>query len=97
MKKVLFLLSTLLIVFLIYSFSLNREWQSFDEKIIYDEGIFPIATNFCEVFEIISRYAFKYHTESQNAFFSNIVNIRSDPLGAALYIFALYFFKKELA
>ena len=85
----------LLIIFTIYSFSLNRDWQYFDEKIIQDEGIFPITNTISEAIESISLFAFNYHTESNNTFFSNIINIRSNPLGAALYIAALFLFKKN--
>ena len=93
-KNIFFLLVTLVIVFGIYSFSLNREWQFFDEKGMYaDERLFPIPYSFSEIFEIISQYAFNYNIDSQNAFFSNIVSVRSTLLGAVFNIFLLYFFK----
>ena len=95
LKKLIYIFFTLALVFLVFSFSLNRDWQYFDEKIIFDEGIFPIPTSFTEALEVILLYAFNYHTDSHNAFFSNIVNIRSDPLGASIYILALYFFQKN--
>src|SRR3989338_4537303 len=90
-----FLVITLGIVFGIYSFSLNREWQFFDERGIYNEAIFPRPQTFSELIEIIKTYAFNYHLDSQNAFFSNIVTVRSNSLGAILHIFFSFLFKKN--
>ena len=90
-----FLVITLGIVFGIYSFSLNREWQFFDERGIYNEAIFPRPQTFSELIEIIKTYAFNYHLDSQNAFFSNIVTVRSNSLGAILQILFSFLFKKN--
>ena len=95
MKK--FLLFTLFFVFLIYSFSLNREWQLFDEKGMYvDEKLFPMPTHFGEIFEVIKTFAFNYHIDSQNAFYSNVITIRSNLLGAILNIIISYLFQKNI-
>ena len=42
--KFYFLLSSLLIVFIVYSFSLFRPWQPFDERVFYSESLFPTPT-----------------------------------------------------
>ena len=94
LKKSAWLLLTILITFIIYSPSLNREWQFFDERLITNEGLFPIAINTQEVFEIIKTYAFSYHSDYQNAFFSNLIITRyTNIIGAILNILILYFFK----
>ena len=94
-NKAVFLLFTLILVFSVYSFSLNREWQFFDERLIYGEGLFPIPSNISEVFEIAKTYLFNYHFDSQNAFFSNTIIMRSAPVGDFLKIFLSFFFKKN--
>ncbi len=94
-SKTLFLLFTLITIFFFYSFSLNREWQFFDERLIYGEGLFPIPSSISEVFEVIKTYAFNYHFDSQNAFFSNIVVMRSAPAGDFLKVLVSFFFKKN--
>ncbi|MBI3591295.1 MAG: hypothetical protein HY094_07980 [Candidatus Melainabacteria bacterium] len=95
-KKLFFLFTTIIIVLLVYLPSLNREWQFFDERLISNESLFPIPLNITELFEIIRTYAFNYHTDSQNAFFSNIINARySNALGAIFNILIFYLFKKN--
>lgn len=78
------LFGSLLIVFLTYSFSLNRGWQFFDERMIYNEGLLPTPRDFGELLEIIKTYCFTYHFDSQNTFFSNLINVRSAPFGEML-------------
>lgn len=90
-----YLLFCLLIVIITYSFSLNRSWQFFDERAIYNEGLLPIPVNFSEFAEVISTYGFNHHFDSQNTFFSNIINIRSAPLGEILKTMVAFFLKKN--
>ena len=95
-RKVILLTCTLLTVFLIYSFSLNRDWIYFDEKVMYfEEGLFPLPANLNEMFEIISTFAFSHNFDSQNPMVSNIVNIRSTPFGAILNIVVYFIFQKN--
>ena len=95
-QQFFFIIGTLLIVFLIYLPTLNRDWLMFDEKeIYYNESIFPTPTYFSEIPEVISTYAFNSNFESQNLMLSNIINIRSNPLGTILNILVSYFFKKN--
>lgn len=92
----IFLLSALYIIFLIYFPSLNREWQFFDERLLYNEGLFPIPNSFTELLEVIRTYAFNYHIDSQNAFFSNIITVRSNIVGTILNILVSYLFQTNV-
>ncbi|MBI3309158.1 MAG: hypothetical protein HYZ79_07280, partial [Candidatus Melainabacteria bacterium] len=94
-KPAIFLAITLLIVFIVYFPSLNREWQFFDERSFYEESLFPIATSIAELIELIKTYAFSYHIGSQNTFFSNIITVRSNVLGAIMNMFVMFLFKKN--
>ena len=89
------ILGTVFIVFIIYSFSLNREWQAFDERVFYNELIFPIPTRFDEIPEVIKNFVFGYHIESMNTFFSTHQTIRSNPIAGSLVVLASFFFKKN--
>ena len=92
----LYLIGVLLIVSFVFLPTVNREWQMFDEKdIYYNEGLYPIPNNLSEAFEVISIYSPNFNFESQNLQFSNIVNIRSNPIGSAINILISYFFKKN--
>lgn len=95
-KKLWLILLTILPILVIYSFSLNREWQLFDEKGMYvDEKLFPTSNSISELFEVISTYALSYNIDSQNAFFSNIVSVRSNLLGAILNILTQFLFSNN--
>ncbi|MBI3308190.1 MAG: hypothetical protein HYZ79_02320, partial [Candidatus Melainabacteria bacterium] len=59
-------LVTLLITFFIYSFSLFRGWQLFDERLFYQETLFPIPQTFKEIFEIFKEFGLNAHIESSN-------------------------------
>ncbi|MBI3591297.1 MAG: hypothetical protein HY094_07990 [Candidatus Melainabacteria bacterium] len=89
----LYLLGTMLLVLIIYSFSLFRPWQPFDEKIIYAETLLPIPTRLDEIFEDIHTFVVNCHTESMNSTFSNHMTIRSVPLAWSIFVFISYFFK----
>lgn len=88
-----YFLFSLLIVLIIYSFSLFRPWQPFDEKLIYAETLFPIPKSFEEVFEIIKTFVINSHIESMNSTFSNNIALRSAPLPWSIFVFFSYFFK----
>ena len=90
-----FFLSTLGIVFFIYFFSLFRPWHPFDEKLIYDESLFPIPQRFSEIFEIIQNFVINSHIESLNSTFSNHVAIRSAPVPWSIFVFLFYLFKSN--
>ena len=91
----LYLISTLLLIGFIYSFSLFRDWQTFDERVFYNEDIFPIPTQFSEIAEIISKFVVGYHIESMNTYFSNHLTIRSNPFAASLVVIVSFFFQKN--
>lgn len=94
-EEFLYLLGTLVLTFLVYFFSLFREWQAFDERVIYKETIFPIPISFSEISDIIQNFVFGYHVESTNTFFSSFITIRSNPIAGALYVFVSFFLKKS--
>lgn len=94
-KKNIYLASTILVVFFIYSFSLTRGWQSFDERLFHQETLFPIPTSFSEIFEVICSFVLNYHNESMNVFFSNHMTIRSNQIASMLIVFTSYFLKKS--
>ena len=95
-EKNLYLLATILIVFFIYSFSLFRPWQPFDERLLYNETLFPIPQTISEIPEIIKAFVLNYHIESMNSFFSNFMTIRSNPIAEILVIVVSFFFKKNV-
>ena len=86
---------TLLVVFFVYSFSLFRPWQPFDERAFYDNVLFPIPNRFNEIFEVIKVFVLHSHIVSMNYFFSNHATLRSDPTAWTMLVFIFYFFKKS--
>ncbi len=95
-KKVFsYLLGTVFLVFFIYSFSLFRPWQPFDERLFYNEEFLPIPQSFGEVFEIINSFVLNSHIVSTNTFFSNHLLLRSDPVAWSILTFIFFFFKKN--
>lgn len=81
------------VTLLVYSFSLFRPWIPFDERLFFQETLFPIASSFGELNEIIQNFAKNCHIESMNPFFSNHHTLRHDPLSWYLIVFLLYLFK----
>ena len=90
-----YLSAVIIIVFLIYSFSLTRTWLPFDESLIHKEELLPIPASFNELFEVINSFVFNCHMVSMNSFFSNIVTLRSAPLVWSVLSCILFFFKKN--
>ena len=90
------LIITIILISLTFIPTVNRDWQMFDEKdIYYNESLYPIPLNLPEFFEVIYNYVPNFNFESQNLQFSNITNIRSNPVGAACNILLSYVFKKN--
>lgn len=94
-KTKLFFSTTIFIVFFVYSFSLFRPWLPFDERLIYNEELFPIPITFREIFEVINSFALNCHVLSMNTFFSNHLTLRSGPTNWVLMVFIFYLFKKN--
>ena len=94
-KKFLYLLSTLLVVFIVYSFSLFRPWQPFDERLIYNEELFPIPNRISEIPEIIKHFVCGTHVISMNTFYSNFVTFRTNPITFMLMVVVSSLFKKN--
>ncbi|MBI2995382.1 MAG: hypothetical protein HYY52_01565 [Candidatus Melainabacteria bacterium] len=91
----IYLLSTIAITLFIYFFSLFREWQAFDERVFYNETIFPIPTRLDEISELIKSFVLNYHIESTNTFFSNNLTVRSNTLASILVLITSFFLKKN--
>lgn len=90
-----YLLSSVFLVFIVYLFSLFRPWQPFDERLFYNETLFPIPQKYDEILEIIRNFVINSHLESMNTFFSNHLTIRSDPVAWSILVFIFYLFKKN--
>ena len=93
-KDFLPVLAIFCIIFLTYFPSINREWLPFDEGFIYKEELTPIPRSLSEIFEIIKYFALNTHVVSTNSFFSNLVNVRCNPLATSLHVIISYFFQK---
>lgn len=94
-SKFYFLFGSVFITFLVYSFSLFRPWQPFDERLFYSESLMPIPMSFMEIPEVINAFVLNYHIESMNSFFSNFMTIRSNPIATVLNVIFSFFFKKN--
>lgn len=91
----IFLLITLIIIFLFYFHTIGYSWKNFDENIIYEETILPIPRSFSEIFEIISSFGINNHFEASNPFYSNISNLRGTPVDVIFCLFVFWLFKKS--
>ncbi len=92
----IYLIATLLIISFIFIPTASRGWQMFDERdIYYNESLYPIPSSQGELLETIKHFGLNSNFESQNLQFSNIVNIRSNPIGTTLNILLSYLFKKN--
>ena len=94
-KALYYLFAVILITLFIYSFSLFRPWQPFDERLFYSEEFLPIPSSFSEIFEVINSFVINYHIVSMNSFFSNWVTLRSNQLASILIVFVSFFLKKH--
>ena len=94
--SLLYLLGSISVVFIVYSFSLFRTWQPFDEVPFFKEEFLPIPTSFDEIFEIINSFVLRANVVSMNSFFSNHITLRSAPVAWTMLIFIFYFFKKNV-
>lgn len=95
LNKDLYLFATISIVFFVYFFSLFRPWQPFDERLLYNETLFPIPVTISEMPEVIKAFVVNYHMESMNSFFSNFMTIRSNPIAEILVVIVSFLFKKN--
>ena len=91
----LFCLGTILLVFLFFAHTLNYPWRHFDENIIYNETVYPIAKTFSQIVEYIKYFGLNHHFEASNPFYSEISNLRCDPLNTLITLFVYYFFQKS--
>ena len=83
------------IVFIFFAHTLSYPWKHFDEQIIYNETIYPIALSLDQVFEYIQRFGLNAYFEASSPFYSSISNLRSDPMNTLTALFVYYFFQKN--
>ncbi|OGI18794.1 MAG: hypothetical protein A3B68_06065 [Candidatus Melainabacteria bacterium RIFCSPHIGHO2_02_FULL_34_12] len=86
---------TAIIIFLFFSHTLNYPWKHFDEHIIYGEIVYPIAVSFSQIADYISYFGLNNHFEASNPFYSEISNLRSDPINTLITLFVYFFLKKD--
>lgn len=94
-KTLLFTAALALIVFVFFTHTLNYPWRYFDEDIIFKETILPIANSLFELKEIISSFGTNYIFESSNPIYSNISNMRGNPIWLVATIFIFYLLKSS--
>ncbi len=83
------------VVFAFFVHTLNYQWRYYDENIIFQETLQPIPHTFNEIFEFISAFGVINYTESANAFYSDIANIRGTPLNTVFNFFVFWLFQKS--
>jgi len=95
--SILFLLATLLIVFIFYFPTIFYGVKLFDEITPIAELYLPICFSFTEMFELISKLGLHQHFEATNTFYSNIVSLRCNPFGNLIQMFIQCLFKNNPA
>ncbi len=83
------------IIFIFYFHTLNYGWKFYDEELIFNETLLPIARNFNELLEIISNFGFRNYFEASNPFYSSISNLRCDPVCNGLALCIQFLFQKN--
>lgn len=86
---------TCLFVFIFFYKGLDSSWKYYDEDIIFNETILPIPSNFSEALELIRLFGINNHFIAGNTFYSDISNIRSDPINNLLILFVFFLFQKN--
>lgn len=85
----------IIIIFVFFAHTLGYPWKHFDEQIIYNETIYPIALSLEQVFEYIQRFGLNAYFEASSPFYSSISNLRSDPANTLITLFVYFFFQKN--
>ena len=88
-------LITCLIVFVFFMPTLGYPWRHFDENIIFQETILPIPKSFAEIFDFITLFGVNQHFVASNPFYSDISNLRNNPLNCIQLLFVYYLFQKS--
>ncbi len=93
--ELLFLLATVISIFLFYFRTVFYEVKAFDEIIPLKEAYLPTCNSFSEMFELISLLGLKQHFEASNTFYSHITSLRCNPIGNFLQMFIQVLFRKN--
>lgn len=94
-KENLYLIGTLLIVFIFYAHTLNYPWRDFDENIIYKELILPMPRSLNEFIRYINEFGLMVYFEASNPFYSSVGNLRVNPVGVFLTMLVQMCFQKN--
>lgn len=89
------LILCMLIVFIFYSFTLNRPWIIYDEDFIYKEIYVPIASSFNEIFEILGLFGLVNNFTSGNFIYSSNSVVRTNIFDLPILMFIAFLFKKN--
>ena len=94
-KTLLFLILTILTVFIFFQHTLHYAVKAYDELAPFLETHVPACFSLSEIFELISNLGLHQHFESSNVLYSNIVSLRCDPLCAFLHLITQYICQKN--
>ena len=89
------LLICLAVILLLFIPTLSRPWLIYDEKIIFDNSLFPSPISFSELLETFKEFGLNFNLISSNAIYSSNSVIRSAPFSLVLWTFINFFFKKN--
>jgi len=89
------LLICLTIVLLLFIPTLGRPWLIYDEKIIFDNSLFPSPISFSELLETFKEFGLNFNLISSNAIYSSNSVIRSSPFGLVLGTLINFFLKNN--
>lgn len=93
---ILFLILTILTVFIFFQHTLNFTIKAHDDLAPFLETHVPTCFSLSEIFELISNLGLHQHFESTNLMYPNIVSLRCDPFCAFLHLMTQFIFQKNL-
>lgn len=94
-KPIIFLITTLVIIFAFFFHTIFYPPKAYDELIIFKESYLPSCNSFTDMFELISLLGLKQHFEAGNSLYSNIISFRCNPFGNFIQLCMQVFFKKN--
>lgn len=90
-----FLLTTILSVFIFYFPTIFFAIKSFDEVTPFKETHLPVCFSLSEMFDLISLLGLHQYFEASNTLYSSIISLRSNPLGDFLVLLTQFFCRKN--
>ena len=92
---VIFCTLTIFLVFIFFYRTIFYSVKIFDEITPFKETYLPVTFSLSEMFELISFLGLNQYFEATNTLYSNIVSLRSNPLGNFLQLFIQFLCKKN--